>query len=228
MFDAIVKGVENPSILSIPIAYLGGVLASLTPCVYPLIPIVLGIIGASSIDKKRTALTLSASYALGLSIVYAALGLFASMTGRFFGEIATNPWSYFLFGNLYLILGFWMMDWINIPLFSTGSASGRRGHAGAFLTGMLSGVVAAPCTSPVLAGLLIYISTTRDVVLGGSMMFAFSLGMSTLLIAVGAFSGGMKALPKPGMWMTWVKKGLALILFGFGEYFLLKAGGLLI
>ncbi|HBR21140.1 MAG TPA: hypothetical protein DD713_01005 [Nitrospiraceae bacterium] len=228
MFEVIGKAIENPSVLSIPVAYLGGVLASLTPCVYPMIPIVLGIIGASSIDKKTTGLTLSASYALGVSIVYAALGIFASMTGSFFGEVATSPWSYLLFGNLCLILGFWMMEWINIPLFSTGRAPGRSGHAGAFLTGMLSGVVAAPCTSPVLAGLLIYISTTKDVVLGGSMMLAFSLGMSTLLIAVGAFSGGIKTLLKPGRWMVWVKKGLALLMFGFGEYFLIKAGGLLI
>lgn len=110
MFDAIVKGIENPSVLSIPIAYLGGVLASLTPCVYPMIPIVLGIIGASSINKKTAGITLSVSYALGLSIVYAALGIFASMTGRFFGEVATSPWSYLLFGNLCLILGFWMME----------------------------------------------------------------------------------------------------------------------
>lgn len=228
MLEAVVKGIENPSVLSIPLAYMGGVLASLTPCVYPMIPIILGIIGASSINKKTAGLTLSASYALGLSVVYAALGIFASMTGSFFGEIATSPWSYLLFGNLCLLLGFWMMEWINIPLFSTGNTSNTKGHGGAFLTGMLSGVVAAPCTSPVLAGLLIYVSTTKDVILGGSMMFAFSLGMSTLLIVVGAFSGGIKALPKPGMWMAWVKKGLALILFGFGEYFLLKAGGLLI
>lgn len=228
MFDAIVKGLENPSVLSIPIAYLGGVLASLTPCVYPMIPIVLGIIGASSINKKTAGITLSVSYALGLSIVYAALGIFASMTGRFFGEVATSPWSYLLFGNLCLILGFWMMEWINIPFFSAGSASGRRGHAGAFLTGMFSGIVAAPCTSPVLAGLLIYISTTKNVILGGSMMFAFSLGMTTLLIAIGIFSGIAKSLPKPGKWMVWVKRVLALALFGFGQYFLMKAGGLLI
>jgi len=228
MLESIVKGFENPSFLSIPIAYFGGVLASLTPCVYPMIPVVLGIIGASAVDKKTTALTLSASYALGLSIVYAALGIFASRTGGFFGEAATSPWSYLLFGNLCLMLGFWMMEWINLPLFSTGRASGRKGHAGAFLTGMLSGAVAAPCTSPVLAGLLIYVSTTKDVILGGSMLFAFSLGMSTLLIAVGTFSGSIKALPKPGRWMGRVKKGLALLLLGFGEYFLLKAGGLLV
>lgn len=93
---------------------------------------------------------------------------------------------------------------------------------------MFSGIVAAPCTSPVLAGLLIYISTTKNVILGGSMMFAFSLGMTTLLIAIGIFSGIAKSLPKPGKWMVWVKRVLALALFGFGHYFLMKAGGLLI
>lgn len=228
MFESILKGIENPSILSIPIAYMGGVLASLTPCVYPMIPIVLGIIGSSSIDKKTSGLTLSVSYAFGLSIVYAALGIFASIAGRFFGEISTSPYSYLLFGNMCLLLGAWMMDWINIPLFSSGKTSSVKGHAGAFITGMLSGLVAAPCTSPVLAGLLVYVSTTKDILLGGSMMFAFSIGMSTLLIVVGAFSGGLKALPKPGRWMAWMKKALALLLFGSGEYFLLKAGGLLI
>ncbi|MGC8926746.1 MAG: cytochrome c biogenesis protein CcdA [Myxococcota bacterium] len=132
------------------------------------------------------------------------------------------------FGNLCLVLGAWMMEWINIPLFSRGRTSNKKGYIGAFITGMLSGVVAAPCTSPVLAGLLIYISTTKDMILGGSMMLAFSPGMSLLLVVVGTSSGILKTLPKPGGWMVWIKKGLALFLFGFGEYFLLKAGGLLI
>ncbi len=228
MLDLIVKGIENPSLLSIPMAYLGGVLASFTPCVYPMIPIMLGIIGSSAMDKKIRGLTLSFSYASGLSLVYAALGIFAALTGGFFGEIATSPWSYLIFGNLCIILGFWMMDWINIPLFSSGKTSDKRGHVGVFITGVLSGLVAAPCTSPVLAGLLIYISTTRDIVFGGSMMFAFSIGMTTLLIAIGTFSGMAKSLPKPGKWMVWVKRTLALALFGLGEYFLIKAGGLLI
>ncbi len=228
MLDFIVKAVEDPSIFSLALSFLGGILASLTPCVYPMIPVVVGIIGASSIERKITAFTLSLSYALGLSVVYSSLGVLAATTGRLFGEIATSPWSYLIFGNLCLILGAWMMEWINIPLFSSGKTAKQKGHAGAFITGLFSGVVAAPCTSPVLGGLLIYISTRGDMILGGAMMFAFSLGMSSLLIVVGTSSGVLKTLPKPGRWMVWVKKGLALVLFGYGEYFFMKAGGLLI
>ena len=228
MLDFAIKGIENPSFISIFIVYIGGVLASLTPCVYPMIPIVLGVIGASDIEKRSRGFTLSVSYALGLSLVYASMGVFASVTGSFFGEIATSPWSYLIFGNLCLVLSFYMMDWINIPLFSSGKTSNKKGHVGVFITGLLSGLVAAPCTSPVLAGLLIYVANTRDVVLGGSMMFVFSIGMTTLLIVIGTFSGMAKSLPKPGKWMVWVKKTLAFVLFVTGEYFLLKAGGLLI
>ena len=228
MFDLIAKGIENPSFLSIFFAYMGGVLASLTPCIYPMIPILLGIIVASEMEKKGKGFPLSLSYSLGLSIVYAALGMLAAMTGGFFGSVATNPWSYLIFGNLCILLSFWMMDWISIPLFSSGGGINRKGYVGAFITGGLSGLVAAPCTSPVLAGLLVYVSSTKDILLGGAMMFAFSIGMSTLLIVLGTFSGRLKSLPRPGLWMVWVKKGLGAALFLFGEYFLLKAGRLLL
>lgn len=228
MPDLILHGIENPSFLSILFAYMGGVLASLTPCVFPMIPILLGIIGASDTGKKGKGFSLSLSYALGLSLVYAALGMIAALTGGFFGSVATNHWSYFLFGNLCLFLGFWMMDWINIPFFSSGGGTSRKGYIGAFITGALSGLVAAPCTSPVLAGLLVYVSTTKDAVLGGLMMFSFSIGMTTLLIVLGTFSGRLKSLPKPGVWMVWMKKGLGGALLLFGEYFLLKAGRLLL
>ena len=228
MTDSIVNAIQNPSVLSVFLAYLGGVLASLTPCVYPMIPIILGVIGASAIDNRMRGLILSLSYVAGLSLVYTIFGIFASVTGRFFGEIATSPWSYLIFGNLCLLLGCWMMDRINLPIFSSGKTTGRRGCVGAFVIGVLSGIVAAPCTSPVLAGLLIYVSTTKNVVFGGAMMFAFSIGMSTLLILIGTFSGVAKSLPKPGNWMVWIKRGLAVALFAIGEYFLMEAGGLLL
>src|SRR4030042_5421435 len=117
MTDSLVDAIRNPSVLSVFLAYLGGVLASLTPCVYPMIPIILGVIGASAIDNRMRGLMLSLAYVAGLSLVYTLLGIFASVTGRFFGEIATSPWSYLIFGNLCLVLGIWMMDWLNLPLF---------------------------------------------------------------------------------------------------------------
>ncbi|MBI4848208.1 MAG: sulfite exporter TauE/SafE family protein [Nitrospirae bacterium] len=228
MLESIVKAVEDPSLLSIPVAYAGGVLASLTPCVYPMVPIVLGVIGASNIESKSKGFSLSLSYALGLSLVYTVMGIIASVTGGFFGEIATSPWSYLVFGNFCLVLGFWMMEWINIPFFSKNRTTDRKGHIGVFITGALSGIVAAPCTSPVLAGLLLYVAKTKDVVFGGSMLFSFSIGMTTLLILIGTFSGVMKSMPKPGEWMVRVKKAMALVLFVFGEYFIIRSGGLLI
>jgi thiol:disulfide interchange protein DsbD len=228
MTDYIVHVIQNPSLLSVFLAYLGGVLASLTPCVYPMIPIILVVIGASAIQSRVRGLMLSLAYVAGLSVVYTLFGLFASVTGGFFGEIATSPWSYLIFGNLCIVLGIWMMDWINLPIFSSGKTRERKGCVGAFVIGLLSGVVAAPCTSPVLAGLLIYVSTTKNAAFGGAMMFAFSIGMSTLLILIGTFSGLAKSLPTPGNWTIWVKKGLAVALFVMGEYFLMKAGGLLL
>ncbi|KJU86795.1 Protein-disulfide reductase [Candidatus Magnetobacterium bavaricum] len=225
LVDYIRLSIGDPSVLSIFLAYIGGVLASLTPCVYPMIPIVMGIIGAASATSRLRGFTLSLSYAIGLSIVYTALGMIASLTGSFFGEISTNPWSYLIFGNLCLILAFWMMDWVDIPVFSSVKTTDRGGYIGAFITGMLSGLVAAPCTSPVLAGLLIYTSTTKNAILGGLMLFFFSMGMTTILIIIGTFSGVMKSLPKPGNWMVWLKKGTALVLIGLGEYFLIKSGG---
>lgn len=228
MIEFITGSIRDPSFASLFLAYFGGVLASLSPCIYPVIPVVVGVIGASHVERRLRALTLSLSYALGIAIVYTALGITASLTGRLFGEIATSPYSYLVFGNVCLILAFWMMDWIQLPYFSTGTGEQRRGHVGVFVTGMLSGLVVAPCASPVLFGLLLYVSTTRDVFLGGSMLFSFSIGMSTILVVIGTFSGTLKLLPRPGNWMVWVKRILALGLFILAQYYLLKAGGLLI
>lgn len=228
MIDFITKGMENPSLFSVFAGYIGGVLSSLTPCIYPMIPIVVSVVGGSSQGSKIRGLTLSISYTLGLSIIYTALGIFAAVTGGFFGEVATHPWSYIVFGNVCIVLGLWMMDWISIPLFPSHNREIRGGHMGVFIAGIFSGLVVAPCTSPVLAGILLYVSGTKDVYLGGSILLAFSLGMSTLLVLIGTFSGAVKSLPRPGAWMVWVKRGLALSLLLYGEYLLIKAGGLLI
>lgn len=227
MVEYIVNSIREPSLISVFLAFVGGLLASLSPCIYPVIPVVVGVIGASKVEKKVQALTLSLSYALGVAIVYTVLGVVASLTGHLFGEIATSPWSYLIFGNLLLLLFLWMMDWIQIPYLFAGKETGRKGHIGVFITGLFSGLVIAPCASPVLFGLLIYVSTTQDVLLGSSMLFSFSIGMSALLVVIGTFSGTLKSLPRPGKWMVWVKRALAFGLLLLAEYFFLKAGGLL-
>lgn len=223
MLESILENLKDPSFLSLFFAYLGGVLASLTPCVYPLVPIVLGVIGAAKIQSKRKGFALSLVYALGLSVVYSALGMVAALTGSFFGEVATSPWSFLMFGILCILLAFWMLDKVTIPSFGTNKVSSKHGYIGVFITGMLSGLVAVPCTSAVLGVLLLYVSTTKSIFFGGAMLFSFSLGMTTILIIIGTFSGVLKTLPKPGAWMVTLKRVLAFILIGFGGYFLIKA-----
>ena len=97
-------------LLALAMAYLGGLLASLTPCIYPMLPITAGVIGHANVGGSRLrALMLSCVYVLGMALAYAALGFFAAATGRFFGEISTNPWTFLVVGNVILFFALWML-----------------------------------------------------------------------------------------------------------------------
>lgn len=220
--------------IAIGLAWLGGVLTSATPCVYPMLPITVGVIGASSGGNRVRGFLLSLVYVAGLAVVYGGLGVFAAATGQFFGEISTNPIGYFIVANLCLLFGAWMMGWIQLPQFDSQFNASIAGKAGwirvimVFIAGCASGLVAAPCTAPVLATLLAYVATTGDVVFGGLLLFAFAYGLGTLLILAGTFSGFLSSLPKSGNWMIWTKGLLALVMFAAGEYFLIQMGTLLL
>jgi thiol:disulfide interchange protein DsbD len=169
---------------------------------------------------------LSFGYVVGMATVYALLGMVAALSGSLFGQISTSPWALFIVANILIVCALNILEVIPFPAFLSRSPSepSARGMAGAFLVGAASGLVASPCTSPVLFGLLTLVATTRRVLYGGLLMFAFSLGMGILLIAVGTFSGLAATLPKPGQWMTVVKKILGLLMLGLAEYYLVKAG----
>lgn len=215
--------------MSFVASFLGGVLAGLTPCVYPLIPITASVIGGRNLGgSKLKGLVLSLIYVTGVAVTYAALGMIAALTGRFFGEISTNPWAYIVVANIIIILGLAMLDVFTIPMFVPKSSSERGGVLSVFVMGVASGFVAGPCTAPVLGVLLTYVATTQDVALGAGLLFVFAYGMSFLLIAVGTFSGVMASLPQSGEWMVKVKKGLGFVMILLGEYFLIKAGELML
>ena len=116
-----------------------------------------------------------------------------------------------------------------MPLFLTGLRPGEKsgGFVGSFLVGAVSGIIIGPCTTPVLAVLLSLIAAKQSAVFGMSLMFVFAIGMGTLLVIVGTFSGLLSSVPKSGVWMTRINKIFGWILIGMGEYFLLKAGGML-
>ena len=222
--------------VALPLVFVGGVLTSLTPCIYPMIPITASLVGGqtSGVATPRwRPLTLTLSYVLGLALVYAALGLFAGLSGTLFGTVSTNPWLYFGMANLLVIAALAMVDVIpvRIPqgIAQRAANAGSGGQlVGTFAMGAASGLVAAPCSAPVMAAVLTWVSTTHSAVLGFIYLFVFSLGMSTLLVAVGLSAGTLSRLPRAGAWMMWVKKIFAIIMLGAAEYYLIKMGQLLI
>jgi cytochrome c-type biogenesis protein len=215
-------------LVAVAAAFAGGVLASLAPCTYPLIPIVSAYVGSRSAGEKTRvrSFLLSLAYVVGMAMVYSLLGMIAALTGGFFGRISTSPWALLIVANILILVSLNILEVITIPIWFSGRPMEPAvgGVIGAFLVGAASGLVASPCTSPVLFGLLTYVATTQSVLYGGVLVFAFSMGMGILLIVFGTFSGLAAALPRPGQWMVGVKKGLGLLMLALAEYYLISAG----
>ncbi len=205
--------------------YLAGVALSLTPCVYPMIPVTVSIIGAGS-SGTLSGFLRSMVYVSGIGLTYATLGVVAALSGSTVGAAMQNPWVLLFVALLFFVLGLSMLDlfYIPVPSFLGGGAAaggGRsRGLLGVFLLGMVSGLVMSPCVTPVLAGLLIQIAAEGDVAMGFVRLFVFAVGMGSLLIVAGTFSGSLGALPRAGEWMNEVKKVFAVLLMGAAVYFL--------
>lgn len=237
-FAAIAERLSASPTTALPLLFLAGVLTSLTPCIYPMIPITAAIVGGGEVapgarPSRLRPLLLSLTYVCGLSLVYAALGLFAGLTGTMFGRISTNPWLYFAMANLLVLAALAMLDVIPIrlPAFvtqraATAGTGGRFG--GVFVMGAMSGLVAAPCSAPVMIAVLTWVTETKSALMGFVYLFTFSIGMCTLLVVVGVSSGTVSRLPKAGLWMVRVKKFFGVVMLGVAEYYLIKMGQLLI
>lgn len=198
-----------------------GLLTSLTPCVYPMVPITAGIMGRLSRNRKEAVLN-SLLYVLGLAAIYALLGALAATTGHLFGSIASHPLALLFVALLCLLFGLAMLGWVPIPQWapSIPTPEGCLGRPLAtFAMGAASGLVMAPCTSPVLGILLIYVAAHGEPLWGGLLMFIFAFGMSSLLIVVGAVTGAMATLPKAGAWMNIIKYILAALMLISAFYF---------
>ena len=228
-------------LLAIPLVFAGGVATSLTPCIYPMIPVTAAIVGGQSVaeteasgraSRRWVTFGLTGAYVAGLALVYASLGLFAGLTGTLFGAISTNPIATIVQANLLLLFALMMLDVLPVPVpqrllqrAATMDTGGRA--AGAFLMGAASGLVAAPCGAPVFATILTWVTRTQSAGLGFVYLLVFALGMSALLIGVGLSTGFAARLPRAGAWMSWLKKGFALLMLGAAEYYLLESGKLL-
>jgi len=201
------------SLLAYGAAFVGGVLTSLTPCVYPLIPITVSIFGARQVSRRQ-AVVLSGLYVLGIAAMYSALGVGAALTGKAFGSVMQNGWVMAAVAIVFAAMAASMFGAFELQLPASLQARlsrvGGAGHLGAIGMGLVAGVVAAPCTGPVLAAALAFVAAKGSVAFGVGVMFAYALGMGLLFFVLGAFS---VSLPKSGPWMDAVKSvfGVALL-----------------
>lgn len=200
-------------------SFVGGILASLTPCVYPMIPITIGFI-ASRAQSRLHAFKLSCVYVLGMCLMYSILGIFAAFTGKVFGTLTMTFSVYIFVGIFILLLGIVQTGWISIVLPSWISQRLQWEGQGAFAMGAVSGLVAAPCTVPILGVILTYIAANQNILFGIILMFSFSMGLGLLLLVLGTFTGFLTALPKSGQWLMILKKTGGMLLVLVGLYFI--------
>lgn len=219
----------NPWV-ALPILFGAGVLTSLTPCVYPMIPIAAAAL--SGVDGERRSFgrvaALTTAYVLGLALLYATMGLIAGLTGSLFGTVSASPWASLAAGNLLLLFGLAMLEVfpVRVPRALTEWAGGLGGGSvpAVFLLGATSGVVAAPCGAPAFAAVLTWVGTTGSGPLGFLYLFVFSLGMTALLVAVGLSAGALSRLPRAGTWMVWIKRIAGVVMLLVAQYYFVRAG----
>lgn len=204
--------------------FVAGILTSLTPCVYPMIPITVSIFGAKEARSRAHAFLLATFYVLGIAMMYSSLGIVAVLSGRAAGALLSSPWFVIALSVLFVALATSMFGlWeIRLPYFLQDKFSGvgGKGPLGAFLMGLVGGILIAPCTGPVLAGLLAYVATTRDILLGTALLFTYALGIGVLFWVIATFA---VALPKSGGWMESVKSVLGVALLVAALYYLQNA-----
>ena len=206
------------------IVFLGGLLTALTPCVYPLIPITVGLFGARKSETRGKAVLLTSAYVVGMGLVFSILGVIAARTGQAFGSLLGDPRVAIGLAILLILLASSMFGAFEVSLPSglmqRLNSVGGAGLAGAFLMGSVSGFIAAPCTGPVLAALLAFVAKTQSAALGGSLLFLYALGIGVPFFLIGVFA---MRLPKGGVWMEWVKSILGIALLALAANYLKDA-----
>lgn len=220
--DQITSTLQNSSVwIVIGTFFLFGLLLSLTPCVFPMIPILSSIIvGQGDQLTTRKAFTMSLVYVLAMSITYTLAGVLAGLFGENLQAMFQNPWIIGTFALIFVALAFSMFGFYELQLPSsvqskiTNLSNKQEGGTltGVAVMGFLSALIVGPCVAPPLAGALIYIGQTGDALLGGTALFAMSLGMGVPLLLLGTSAG--KLLPRAGAWMDNVKAIFGVLMLG--------------
>lgn len=208
------------------IVFIGGILTSLTPCIFPMIPITLSVLGARAAGRSRKrSFLISLVYVLGISITYSVLGFLAAKTGTLFGSMLSKPPVVLTVAFIFyaMALSFFGVYEVQIPL----SVQNRlnkfkfnQGFGGAFFYGLIAGLVASPCIGPVLVSILAYVAQSGNPVLGMLLLFVYALGMGVLFIVLGTFTHVLNKLPKAGPWMDLTKFIFGISLVAVALYYI--------
>jgi thioredoxin:protein disulfide reductase len=210
-------------VLSFFVLFIAGVLSSLTPCVYPVIPITISFIGARSKGRLHGFIQ-SIYFVIGLALIYSMLGVAAAAFGGSFGAVGQSAGVQIFIAIIFLIFAASMFGAFEIQLPSSISAKLQQGDKssplGAIMMGAVTGFIAAPCVGPVIAALLVFIAGTQSLFIGFFLMLAYALGMGMLFLLIGTFAGALNALPGAGGWMETVKKFFGVVMVAMAIYFL--------
>ncbi|MDN5068653.1 protein-disulfide reductase DsbD [Aliarcobacter butzleri] len=228
--DTIANSLKEKNILLVLITFFGfGLLLSLTPCVFPMIPILSSIIVGASKNQTMTAsrgFFLSLVYVLSMSIAYTIAGVIAGIFGANLQVALQNPYVLVIFALIFVALAFSMFGYFEIRLpqaiqnrvNKTTDGKEKQGVVGIAIMGFLSALIVGPCVAPPLAGALVYIGQTGDAILGGLALFVMSLGMGVPLLLIGLGAG--KFIPKPGGWMESITRIFGIVMLGVAIWLL--------
>jgi len=203
------------------LVFLAGLATSLTPCVYPMIAITVSVFGARQAESRAKAAMLSSAFVLGIAALFTPLGIMSALTGSAFGSALTSPWVLAALSTLFAVMAFSMFGLFDIALPSALqnrlAQAGGFGVRGAFVLGFVNGLIAAPCTGPVLAVLLTWVATTGNVAFGALALFIYAIGIGVLFWFVGTFA---ITLPKSGRWIEWTKSAFGIAMLALALYYL--------
>ncbi len=203
------------------LVFLAGLATSLTPCVYPMIAITVSVFGARQAESRAKAALLSTSFVLGIAALFTPLGVISALTGSAFGSALASPWVVGALAALFMVMALSMFGLFDIALPSglqnKLAEAGGFGVRGAFVLGFVNGLIAAPCTGPVLAVLLTWVATTGNVGFGALSLFVYALGIGVLFWFVGTFA---ITLPKSGHWVEWTKSAFGIAMLALAFYYL--------
>lgn len=210
-------------IKGILIGFVAGFLVSLTPCVWPMYPIVSSVIvNSAHVKTKKSALVMSLLYVLGLAIVYVILGAITGALGEVAFNYLKNVWVITFIAAILIIFGLSMIGLFDIKmpasLSSRLASSPRKGKWGILIMGAVSGIVLSPCVTPAIVGMMAFAVQSGSAFTGAITLLGFAVGMGTILVVIGTVSGAIKVLPKPGPWMNWIKRGLGVAMIVLAVY----------